>query len=155
MAAEGGMYASASTESGEVIVGVFGGAHDESDHARAVASIVAADAGAVECDQALVCILVTQRDTESPPAVWRKRMADANRNMRAREYRFALVSPNPLLRGVLTAINWLSSVPSHHHYNAVATFEEAASWVRAETGQTYPMLEMLYERARQELTHGR
>ena len=149
------MYASANTESGEVIVGVFSGVNEDADHARAVASIVAADAAAVERDQPLVCILVAQRDTESPPAIWRKRMADANRNMQAKQYWFALVSPNPLLRGVLTAINWMSSVPSHHHYKAVGTLDDAVGWVRAETGQTYPMLETLYESARQELTQAR
>jgi hypothetical protein len=79
-------------------------------------------------------------------------MSDANRAMRTKEYYFVLVSPNSLLRGVLTAINWLSDVPSHHHFNSTRTFEEAVRWIRKETGGSYAMLETLYERAQGEVS---
>jgi hypothetical protein len=148
------MYASVAAESGSVVVGVYSGPDTDADHARAIASIVAADAAAVANDEPVVVILVTQRDSASPPPIWRKRMADANQNMRAKAYYFALVSPNGLLRGVLTAINWLNDVPSHHHFEAKATFDEAARWIRKETAGSYPMLESLYERAQRALGHG-
>jgi hypothetical protein len=148
------MYASAAAESGSVVVGVYSGPDGDADHERAIASIVDADAAALERNEPVVCILVTQRDTASPPAVWRKRMSNANRAMRAKAYYFVLVSPNPLLRGVLTAINWLSDVPSHHYFNSTATFDEAARWVRKETGGSYAMLEALYDRAEREVARG-
>jgi hypothetical protein len=147
------MYASVAAESGSVLVGVYNGPDTDADHERAIASIVSADAAAVARDEPVVCILVTQRDSASPAPVWRKRMADANRNMRAKAYYFVLVSPNGLLRGVLTAINWLNDVPSHHHFESTATFEEAVKWVRKQTGDSYPMLESLYERARRLVGH--
>jgi hypothetical protein len=148
------MYASVAADSGSVVVGVFSGPDTDADHERAIGSIVAADAAAVANDEPLVCILVTQRDSASPPPIWRKRMADANQNMRAKAYYFVLVSPNGLLRGVLTAINWLNDVPSHHHFEAMATFEEAAAWIRKEAGGDYPMLEALYERAQRGVSRG-
>jgi hypothetical protein len=146
------VYAFSVDKEAGVMVGVYGGINDvDSDCASCVASIIASDISAAERRLPHVCILVAQRDTPIPPPVWRKRMADANKNFRAQEYHFALVNPKSLQRGTLTAILWLMSPPKTHRYAAFETFAEAAHWIQRDSDRSYPMLQVLYERALQDL----
>jgi hypothetical protein len=146
------MYAVSVDKEAGVMVGVYGGINDvDADCASCVASIIASDASAAERGIPHVCVLVTQRDTPIPPPIWRKRMADSNKHFRAQEYHFALVNPKSLHRGTLTAILWLMSPPKAHRYAAFETFADAALWIQRDSRRSYPMLQLLYERALQDL----
>ena len=146
------MFASCGDEAAGAVVGVFSGAqNDDDDWARSIQSIAHSDAAASRNDKPHVCVLVLQSHTPLPPPIWRKRMADGNKALVAKRYHFAVVCPNPIHRGVLTAILWLTGSRAGHHYTASSTFGEAAGWIRAETGESYPTLESLYDRAQAQL----
>jgi hypothetical protein len=76
-------------------------------------------------------------------------MAAGQSSVRSPLYFFAFVAPNALIRGVFTAISWMVKPPSAGHAAvAVATFADAARWVRKVTGRPYPNLEALHDAAR-------
>lgn len=92
-------------------------------------------------------ILITSIETERPNANWRKRFSEATANIKSQRYIFALVAPSILIRGVMTAINWLSPPPKHFHLAAHPNKEEAFRWVEKQRGQPIPILDKLYEEA--------
>lgn len=143
------MYSLCSDEAG-VMVGVFSGSSEtEEGWARCIESVRAADDAALARGVPLVCILVSGADRPRPPPVWRKRMAAGQSSVRSPLYFFAFVAPNALIRGVFTAISWMVKPPSAGHAAvAVATFADAARWVRKVTGRPYPNLEALHDAAR-------
>ena len=143
---------SCSDERAGVIVGIFAGTEsNEQDCERSIDAITRSDAAAARNNLPHVCVYVTSKETPAPPPVWRRRMAASNNQLSAQSHHFALVSPNVLIRGVFTAINWLTQPRVGHHLAAFATFDAAAEWVRGETGKPYPELEKLYAEARANL----
>jgi hypothetical protein len=142
------MFVACTDETAGVMVGMYCGTEtDDEGHARCVASVGASDAAAAAKGLASVCIIVTQYDTPPPPPIWRQRMADSNKELRAKHHYFALVCPNPLQRGVLTAILWLTGAPKNHRYAAFATFADAVAWTQHQAERSYPMMNLLYEQA--------
>jgi hypothetical protein len=79
-------------------------------------------------------ILELMPGTEPPDAFWRRRFAVQRQAMRAPCVFTSIVTTSKVLRGVLTAINWISPAPAHvksvHH----ATVDEAAAWIEIVQG---------------------
>ncbi|HWA72098.1 MAG TPA: hypothetical protein VG937_07190 [Polyangiaceae bacterium] len=146
------MYACAVDEDSTTLVGAYAGQlQRDEDYERCIESILNSDGLAADRSQTHVCVLVTTADVARPPPIWRRRMADANNALRAEEYYFALVAPSVLVRGVFTAINWLTRPRAGYHLAAFEHFSQAADWVRVQTGKPYPQLERLYATARTKL----
>jgi hypothetical protein len=61
------------------------------------------------------------------------------------------VCPNPLQRGALTAVQWITGSRAGHRYSAFVTFDDAVAWVERETQRRYPSLPKLYEQLDAEL----
>ena len=149
------MYASSADEDAGLLVGVYRGAvmRDE-DYARAVASILACDANAVKRGLVSTAVMVTDAATPSPPPIWRQRMAQTNNSLCAERYYFAFVSPSLLIRGVFTAVLWLTRGRARHHLVAFTNLEQACHWLQAEAGHTPLAIQRLYERALQQASAG-
>jgi hypothetical protein len=130
--------------------GVYSGtSNTDADWVRCIESLALTDERAVSMGVPLACILVADAETPRPPAVWRKRMAVGQESIRSPEFYFAFVAPNAFIRGVYTAINWMTkSGPPGHKSIAVPTFANAATWVRKNAAKAYPTLEALYDEAR-------
>lgn len=141
------MYSSSRDESAGLLVGVYRGAVRDEDYARAITSILACDAGAVARGLVSTAVMVTDADTPSPPPLWRQRMAKANNDLLAERYYFAFVSPKLLIRGVFTAVLWLTRGRRGHHLVAFSDLAQASQWVQAHTGHTPTAIRSLYERA--------
>ena len=142
------MYASSADESTGLLVGVYRGTvlRDE-DYELAIGSILACDANAVKRGLVSTAVMVTDADTPPPPPIWRQRMALANNRMCAERYYFAFVSPKMLIRGVFTAVMWLTRGRSGHHLMAFGDLGQASAWVQAQAGHTPIEIRRLYERA--------
>jgi hypothetical protein len=149
------MYASKTDEQTGVIVGVFRGASADQDYAAAVASILASDANAARRSLTHTCLLVVEEDVPPPPPIWRQRMAEANNQLLAERYYFALVSPKLVLRGVFTAVSWLTRKRPGHHLAAFGDIAQASAWLERDSGKTALHLRRLYEQARNELARSR
>ncbi len=127
-----------------------GTTNTDDDFARYVDTIARFDAMAAGWDSA-VAVMVVDKDNPRPDAVWRKRMADASTDIKCKPV-FALVSQSPIIRGVLTAINWLRPPP--FETAAFASLEEATQWAEQRTGRRLPILAQLLDRARQDAAAG-
>ncbi|HEY3593258.1 MAG TPA: hypothetical protein VGL13_05270, partial [Polyangiaceae bacterium] len=98
------------------MVGIFSGAEQsDADYAESIRTIAMSDDVAASLQRTHVVILVTEAKTPRPPAIWRRRFAEGNNSLRAETYFFALVSPNVLIRGVFTAVVWLTRARPGYH----------------------------------------
>lgn len=138
------MFFSVFDEGSATLVGKYDGkVQSDADYQRCVDAIRTADECAVARNLPCICILIVPTGVERPPAVWRTRMAETNNANRATEHRLALVMSDTLMRGVLTAITWLTRPRAGHHMKPFETFTSAAEWIRTTTGLPYPDLERL------------
>jgi hypothetical protein len=149
------MYTSSADENVGLLVGVFRGAViPEADYARAIASIARSDTNAVRRSLVNTCVLVTDVDAPSPPPIWRQRMAKANNSLVAERYYFALVSPSLMIRGVFTAVTWLTRSRPGHQLAAFPDLAHASVWLEAHTDHTALSIRRLYELALQQTLLG-
>ena len=149
------MYASKADEQLGLIVGVYRGASDDRDYADAIAGIVASDASAASRSLTHACVLVVEGDMAPPPPIWRQRMAEANNQLLAEKYYFALVSPKLVFRGVFTAVTWLTRKRPGHHLAAFSDVAHAAAWLERDAGHRALDVRRLYEHARNLLANSR
>lgn len=87
-------------------------------------------------------VLIVDSGVPPPSSAWRRRIADASARLESRPV-FALVTSSPLIRGVVTAINWIRP-PSYPHA-VVATPEEAFAWAEQQLGRPLPLARLLSE----------
>jgi hypothetical protein len=73
-------------------------------------------------------LLYVERNNPMPNAHWRKKIAEASSDLafRARP-RVAFSGPSPLVRGIITAINWLR--PPGYDFEVFPTFDAGATWL--------------------------
>ncbi len=116
---------------------------EDADHEQYLRDAVRAER---ECDtsKSAILILCVDADYPRPSAQWRKRIADVRNNTPFAQFCFALVTTSALVRGALTAINWLSRPAPGFHAAAFATFDEAKRWAEEKRGAPVPALEQLH-----------
>ena len=90
-------------------------------------------------------LLYVERDNPMPNAHWRKRIAESSRELGTGARPLVVfASPSPLVRGIVTAINWLRPPPFDHFM--CATIEEGVSWLDEHRRGIKPaLLEMMDE----------
>lgn len=152
---EGPLFAYASSKSTGLYVGIYTGDVSDDDYARCVNSMTEFELELRRQLQGIAAILVTDPGVEAVPASWRKRMAEFNHNVRCHEYLLAIVTPSSVVRGILTAINWLSPAKQGHIRRAHETFADACAWIEKQRGHSEPHLDELYRAARAKLALSR
>ena len=122
-----------------VAVWLFTGpANSEDDYRRYLETILALDAARADEDAA--GLVVADPGNPPPPSVWRRKIADATRTIQSRTA-FALVSSSPVMRGVMTAINWLRPPP--YRSRACASVDDATAWLEKELGRPLPIARLI------------
>lgn len=99
----------------------------DDDFARYVDSFAKLDKAALQRKNA-AGVLVVDRDNPMPNARWRKRIAEASASLQSRPL-VAFASESPLVRGMVTAINWLRPPP--FEFMITSTFDDAVRWFEA------------------------
>ena len=129
----------------------------DADYERALRGVAELDVRASAHGQPFVYVLVVDPSMQLPPAVWRKRFAAANQNVKSGRFLFAIVTQSvtqsAMMHGVYTAVTWLTGTPAGHSYTAVATLEDAEdaqSWLESQSGRPNP-LQALEHKALQSL----
>lgn len=95
--------------------------------------------------EGFIHILVTTAQWPQPNAVWRKRFAEA-REKQLHPVHFALVSPSPIVRGVVTAVSWVAP-PKTGSSTAWGSFGEAMTAMEQRFKRRLPILQKLYDDA--------
>lgn len=92
-----------------------------------------------------IFILINDVDGQPPDAKWRKRIADVTRESSPHAL-VAFVSESPLMRGIVTAINWIR--PSPYKFTVERDVEQAIIWIERARPQVRAVVERLYGQAR-------
>jgi hypothetical protein len=98
-------------------------------------------------------VLVLDPGAPQLDANWRKRFAEQRRDMKSPRVYISIVTQSPVLRGVLTAINWVSPDPPHVESLNHNTFLEGAAWIEKQRGERLPSLRRLHAAARAKTLH--
>lgn len=133
-----------SAERGAIVWYFSGKENSDDDYARYVASFAEADAlGAKHAKP--VGLLYVEANNPLPNAAWRKRMAEASTSLRSKPV-LAFCSQSPLVRGIVTAVNWLRPPP--YEFTTVSSFEEGQAWLESRRGESLPILGALFDECR-------
>jgi len=104
------------------------------ENEKLIAAVAQLDRDGQADKQAVAFLLDLTPNVEAPDAHWRRRFAEQRNASAAPRVFNAIVTTSRLLRGVLTAMNWISPEAAHvksvHH----ATWEEAASRIELVQG---------------------
>jgi hypothetical protein len=130
-----------------VLVASMSGTHVAADHERVYAAIGGLDRRGKVDARAVALLFVVAKGTESPDAHWRRRFAEQRKNFGSPHVFLAMVTDSALMRGVLTAMSWISPEPSHVTSATRATFEEAAAWIERRQGTPQFVLQSLLTQA--------
>lgn len=130
------MFASASDDSTGTLLGVFSGAVvSDAHYEQSLTDMERIDRVAAQSGIALTYVCVVDSQVPRPPAVWRKRFSDANYGVKADRFYFVMVTNSMLIRGVYTAVNWVTPKRDGQHYGVVGSIEEAQRWLAAHGAQ--------------------
>ncbi len=149
------MFEYATSKDTGLYVGIYSGDVRDEDYARCVNSMTEFERTIRRHPEGLAAILITDPGVEAVPASWRKRMAQFNDSVQAKQYLLAIVTPSSVVRGILTAINWLSLAKQGHARKAYETFADACGWIEKTRGRSEPQLDELYRAARAKVSLSR
>lgn len=142
------MFEYATAKDTGLYVGIYSGDVRDEDYARCVNSMTEFERVIRSQPHGFAAILITDPGVEAVPASWRKRMAHFNNSVQTQQYLLAIVTPSSVVRGILTAINWLSPAKQGHVRRAYETFADACVWVEKHRGRAEPQLDELHRAAR-------
>jgi hypothetical protein len=129
-----------------LVVGISG-PQSSADHEKVLGAVDTLDRNGRDKARKVGLILLLGADTQPPNAHWRRRYAEQRKAFKASAVYTSVVTQSAILRGVMTAMNWISPDPPHvksvHH----ATFREAATWVEQMQGTSVANLRRLHDEA--------
>lgn len=94
-----------------------------------------------------IAIIVVAAEHAQPNAYWRKRFVAVHQTAR-RPLRIGVVTQSILIRGVMTAIDWLMRSETNYRSQAFVSFEDAVVTYEKELGQPLDTLRILYRLTR-------
>jgi hypothetical protein len=130
----------ADIEAGEVVWLFTGTTNTDADYEGYLASINRLIRVA-PVDRRPAGIQVVDPSSPPPNAEWRKRIAEHTRHFPRDDALYCMVTSNTVIRGVLTAINWMRR--PNYAFAVRPTFAEAVAFVDAERGhpsRSFPRL---------------
>jgi hypothetical protein len=121
------MYTHAIDETHAVLLGVYSGAKEAGDVGRCVESMQRTDRIALGQKRGALFVVIPDPGYPSPNSQDRRRFAALKESCCAGPSLFVLVTRSSLLRGVITAVSWLS--PNNERWRAVTceSFFEATA----------------------------
>jgi hypothetical protein len=93
-------------------------------------------------------VVVVERGHVPPNAGWRRRIALVHREAKGPRH-IAVVTSNPLIRAVITAVDWITPPGPNQHTWAFASLEEAVKGLEKQTLRPLDRLRALHHEAQQ------
>lgn len=115
-------------------------ANDFGPHIERLLSAARATEGAAV---RLALLIIIDPGHPLPSSVWRRKVAEATGNPAFRPY-FAVLTDNPLVKGMLTALSWLR--PQRFEAHVTGDEARALSWLESKRGEPLPELRLMFER---------
>lgn len=137
------MFASATDDSTGTLLGVFSGTVVLDVHyEHSLSEMQRMDQLAASRGIPFTYVCVVDSQVPRPPAVWRKRFSDANYGVKADRFYFVMVTTSMLIRGVYTAVNWVTEKRDGQHYGVVGNVAEAQRWLASQGGPSVDLVSM-------------
>jgi hypothetical protein len=131
-----------------VLLLVIAGPQTSASHESLHAEIAKLDRVAHDRGGPMGIMFLLAPDTPAPDAYWRRRFAEQRRACISPHVFMSLVTESAVIRGVVTAMNWVVPEPPHWTTATHATFDESAGWIERKHGAPKAVLRRLYEDAR-------
>jgi hypothetical protein len=137
------------------MVGVWSGsANTTEDYDHLVADMLAIDRAGAAASATVICVVEIDAENPRPTAVERRRISDTSRQAcHAPRHYFALVTRSALVRGVMTAIGWLTQPPGRTNVSH-ANLDQALAWAESKRPGAASRLTELYQEARRQARDG-
>jgi hypothetical protein len=126
-----------------VMLASMAGGQTSAEHERVYAAIEKLDRGGRERAHPIAMVFVVSRDNPAPDADWRRRFAVQRKELGSPGVFLSIVTQSPIMRGVLTAMNWIVPQPPHMTSVTHATFDECAAWIERVQGTPRLVLQRL------------
>jgi hypothetical protein len=117
-----------------------------SENEKVFAAIAELDRNGRAGKHVVAFILDLVPGAEPLDAYWRRRFAEQRKDLGAPGVFISMVTTSRILRGVLTAMNWINPEPPHVNSVHHATWEEAAAWVETVQGTPVEAIRKLFGR---------
>jgi hypothetical protein len=130
-----------------VMLASMAGGQTTAEHERVYAAIAALDRSGRGRNAPIGFVYLVARDNPAPDAYWRRRFAEQRKTFGSPRVYLSIVSQSALIRGVLTAMNWIAPQPANMTSVTHATFEECATWIEREQGTSPAVLRRLRDEA--------
>jgi hypothetical protein len=128
-----------------VLVVHVAGPQSTPDHEAVLGAIGKLDRDGRDHNRKVAFVLILGPETQAPNAYWRRRYAEQRKALVAPRVFISVITESAILRGVMTAMNWVSPDPPHvksvHH----ATFLESAAWIEQSQGTPFASLRRLFD----------
>lgn len=133
--------------SGSVVCLFSGDRNSDDDFVRYLVAVDYLDKTAAGRED---CVVITVVDAGNPPpdAKWRQKIGERSKTLRTHAIA-ALVSSSPVIRGVMTVLNWLAP-DRFREQVVVSTFDDAVRWIDARRPGRTVLLRRLLADARAE-----
>lgn len=101
-------------------------------------------------DGVAIYVIAVDGDQQRPDAGWRRRIATAEQ--KCRRLRVVLITRSAVIRGVMTAIAWVSPSQGAISRSAYSRLSEAIAALEQELGRSLPQIQRLHDAAQAEIT---
>ena len=130
-----------------VMLASMAGGQTTAEHERVYAAIAELDRSGQGHSAPIGFVYLVARDNPAPDAYWRRRFAQQRKTFGSPHVYLSIVTQSPLMRGVLTAMNWIVPQPRHMTSQTHATFDECATWIESVQGTSPAVLRRLRDEA--------
>lgn len=122
------------------------GSQIAAENENLLSTIDALDRNGLKEKRSVAFLLDLAPGCDPPDAHWRRRFAEQRRNMTAPRVFVSVITMSSVLRGVMTAMNWINPDPPHVKSMHHATREEAMAWIELVQGTPLSTLRSLFDR---------
>jgi len=128
------MLSFAYSRSAGILLSFWSGSNNsDDDYERLLGAWARADDEGLRRFDGVVHVVVVSAENPLPDARQRRRLADFQSRLRAQQTYIALVTKSPVVRGVITAIQWISR-PANVETDAYGTLDAAVRWLEHRRG---------------------
>jgi hypothetical protein len=126
-----------------VMVAAMASGQTQEEHGQVYAAIAELDRGGREHAHPIAFVYLVAPDNSAPDAHWRRRFAEQRRTFGSPRVFLSIVTQSAVIRGVLTAMNWIVPQPRMMTSTTHRTFEECATWIEQVQGTPRAVLSRL------------
>jgi hypothetical protein len=126
-----------------VMVAAMASGQSQEEHGQVYAAVAELDRSGRQHAHPIAFVYLVAPDNKPPDAHWRRRFAEQRKAFGSPRVFLSVVTQSAVIRGVLTAMNWIVPQPRIMTSTTHATVEECATWIEQVQGTPRAVLARL------------